>query len=125
MHIKSPTTANPKGYIYTIRAQESAFLPISLIETCFKALSKSIKIKSRRKKRSRIRGAFNIDKPVSGKSVGVRMGKGKGSVSYWVCSIQSGQILYEMDGIPLQLAKTGSQLAYQKLPLKTEFVFLK
>ena len=65
------------------------------------------------------------DLPITNKPAEVRMGKGKGSVSYWVCSIQSGQILYEMDGIPFQLAKTGSQLAYQKLPLKTEFISLK
>jgi ribosomal protein L16/L10AE len=94
MHVKSPTTANPRGYIYTIRAQESAFLPISLIETCFKALSKSIKIKSRRKKKSRIRGFYNIDKPVSGKSVGVRMGKGKGAIRHWGCPIRKGQLLF-------------------------------
>ena len=65
------------------------------------------------------------DLPVTNKPAEVRMGKGKGSVSYWVCSVQSGQILYEMDGISLQLAKTGSQLAYQKLPLQTEFISLK
>ena len=65
------------------------------------------------------------DLPITNKPVEVRMGKGKGSVSYWVCSIQSGQILYEMDGIPLPLAKTGCKLAYQKLPLKTEFISLK
>ena len=62
------------------------------------------------------------DLPITNKPAEVRMGKGKGSVSYWVCSVQSGQILYEMDGIPYQLAKTGFTLAYQKLPLKTEFV---
>ena len=62
------------------------------------------------------------DLPITNKPAEVRMGKGKGSVSYWVCSVQSGQILYEMDGIPLTLAKTGSALAYQKLPLKTEFL---
>lgn len=62
------------------------------------------------------------DLPITNKPAEVRMGKGKGSVSYWVCSIQSGQILYEMDGIPLSLAKAGSQLALHKLPLKTEFL---
>lgn len=62
------------------------------------------------------------DLAVTNKPAEVRMGKGKGSVSYWVCSVQSGQILYEMDGIPPLLAKAGSQLAYHKLPLKTEFL---
>lgn len=62
------------------------------------------------------------DLPVTNKPAEVRMGKGKGSVSYWACSIQAGQILYEMDGIPLSLAKAGSQLAYHKLGLQTEFL---
>ena len=65
------------------------------------------------------------DLPITNKPAEVRMGKGKGSVSYWVCSVQSGQILYEMDGVSSQLAKTGFRLCYQKLPLKTEFVSLK
>ena len=65
------------------------------------------------------------DLPITNKPAEVRMGKGKGSVSYWVCSVQSGQILYEMDGIPYQLAKTGFILAYQKLSLKTEFICIK
>lgn len=94
MHIKSSTKADPRGYGYTIRAKETAFLPISLIETCFKALSKSIKVKSRRKKRSRIKAFYNIDKPISGKSVGVRMGKGKGAIRFWGCPIRKGQLLF-------------------------------
>jgi len=94
MHIKSSSNADPRGYIYTLRAQESSFLPISLIETCFKALSKSIKVKSRRKKRSRIKAFYNIDKPISGKSVGVRMGKGKGAIRFWGCPIRKGQLLF-------------------------------
>ena len=62
------------------------------------------------------------DLAITNKPAEVRMGKGKGSVSYWVSEVQSGQVLYEMDGIPLELAKSGSHLAYQKLPLKTEFL---
>jgi large subunit ribosomal protein L16 len=120
MHIKSPTTANPKGYSYTIRAQESAFLPISLIETCFKALSKSIKIKSRRKKRSRIRGAFNIDKPVSGKSVGVRMGKGKGAIRHWGCPIRKGQLLFTIKKkVRIKAAMNGLKQVAIRLPILT------
>ena len=120
MHIKSPTTANPKGYSYTIRAQESAFLPISLIETCFKALSKSIKIKSRRKKRSRIRGAFNIDKPVSGKYVGVRMGKGKGAIRHWGCPIRKGQLLFTIKKkVRIKAAMNGLKQVAIRLPILT------
>ena len=62
--------------------------------------------------------------PITNKPAEVRMGKGKGSVSYWVCGIQKGEILYEMDGIPFQLALSGSELASHKLPLKTEFIHI-
>lgn len=58
---------------------------------------------------------------VSKKPLEVRMGKGKGSVSHWVCRIKKGQILYEMDGIDLSRAKQGSILANSKLPIKTLF----
>ena len=62
------------------------------------------------------------DIPVTSKPSEVRMGKGKGAPSYWVCRIQSGQILYEMDGVSQTLAKQAALLAFHKLPFKTAFV---
>ena len=62
------------------------------------------------------------DIPVSSKPAAMRMGKGKGNPFLWVCRVQSGQILYEMDGVPYQLAKQAVQLAQYKLPCKTVFV---
>jgi large subunit ribosomal protein L16 len=52
----------------------------------------------------------------------VRMGKGKGNVEYWVALVQPGKILYEMDGIPEDLAREALKLASAKLPIKTTFV---
>ena len=63
------------------------------------------------------------DVPVSGKPTEMRMGKGKGAPSSWVCRVQPGDILYEMDGVPLQLAQQAVHLAHYKLPIKTAFVF--
>jgi large subunit ribosomal protein L16 len=63
------------------------------------------------------------DIPVTQKPLEVRMGKGKGNPSFWICRIQAGQILFEMDGISLQLAKQAANLAAHKLPIKTELVF--
>ncbi len=63
------------------------------------------------------------DIPVTQKPLEVRMGKGKGTPSFWICRIQAGQILFEMDGISLQLAKQAANLAAHKLPIKTELVF--
>jgi len=120
MHIKSSSKRDPKGYIYTIRAQESAFLPILLIETCFKALSKSIKVKSRRKKRSRIKAFYNIDKPLSGKSVGVRMGKGKGGIRLWGTPIRKGQLLFTVKKrVRRRAALNGLKQVSMRLPILT------
>lgn len=62
------------------------------------------------------------DKPITKKPLEVRMGKGKGSVEYWVCQIQPGKILYEMEGVSEELAREAFTLAAAKLPLKTTFV---
>ena len=62
------------------------------------------------------------DKPVTQKPIGVRMGKGKGNVEYWVALIQPGKVLYEMDGVPEELAREAFGLAAAKLPIKTTFV---
>jgi len=50
------------------------------------------------------------------------MGKGKGAVEYYVAPVTPGRILFEADGIPLEIAREGMRLAAQKLPIKTKFV---
>jgi len=62
------------------------------------------------------------DKPISKKPLEVRMGKGKGNVEYWVCQIQPGRMLYEMEGVEEEVAREAFRLAAAKLPLKTTFV---
>ena len=62
------------------------------------------------------------DIPVTRKPAEVRMGKGKGNVSFWTCKVRPGQILYEMDGIPMHVAKKAAKVADSKLPFKTQFV---
>lgn len=62
------------------------------------------------------------DKPITKKPLEVRMGKGKGSVEYWVAQIQPGRVLYEMDGVNEALAREAFSLAAAKLPVKTTFV---
>jgi large subunit ribosomal protein L16 len=62
------------------------------------------------------------DVPVSKKPLEVRMGSGKGSPEYWVCRVKPGRIMFELDGIPVQLAKEALELAAAKLPLKTKIV---
>ena len=62
------------------------------------------------------------DKPVTKKPAEVRMGKGKGAVEYWVAVIKPGRILFELEGVPHEVAKEALRLAAQKLPCKTKFV---
>ncbi|BBI47832.1 50S ribosomal protein L16 [Vreelandella olivaria] len=61
------------------------------------------------------------DKPISKKPLEVRMGKGKGSVEYWVAQIQPGRALYEIEGVSEELAREAFELAAQKMPLSTTF----
>jgi len=62
------------------------------------------------------------DKPITKKPLEVRQGKGKGSVEYWVCQIQPGRVLYEMEGVTEQIAREAFALAAAKLPIATSFV---
>ena len=62
------------------------------------------------------------DKPISKKPAEVRMGGGKGSPEYWVAEIQPGKVLYEMDGVNVELAREAFRLAAAKLPFPTQFV---
>ncbi|ABW66525.1 MAG: 50S ribosomal protein L16 [Thermodesulfobacteriota bacterium] len=62
------------------------------------------------------------DKPFTKKPAEVRMGKGKGAPEGWAAVIRPGRILYEMDGVPDELAREAFRLAAHKLPVKTKFV---
>ncbi len=62
------------------------------------------------------------DKPFTKKPAEVRMGKGKGGTEGWNAVIKPGRILYEMDGIPIEMAKEALRLAAHKLSVKTKFV---
>jgi len=62
------------------------------------------------------------DKPVTKKPAEVRMGKGKGAPEYWVAVVRPGRIIFEAEGVPLEVAKEAMRLAAQKLPIQTKFV---
>ncbi|WP_435236210.1 50S ribosomal protein L16 [Psychromonas sp. PT13] len=62
------------------------------------------------------------DKPITGKPLEVRQGKGKGNVEYWVAQTQPGKVLYEMEGVPESIAREAFALAAAKLPVATTFV---
>jgi large subunit ribosomal protein L16 len=62
------------------------------------------------------------DKPVTKKPAEVRMGKGKGAPEYWVAVVRPGRIIFEAEGVPLEVAKEALRLAAAKLPVQTRFI---
>ncbi len=101
---------------YGLQALEPCWMTANQIESARRAMTRAIK-----------RGG-NIwikvfpDKPVTQKPAEVRMGSGKGSPEYWVAVVKPGRILFEMGGIPEELAREAMRLAAAKLPIKTKFV---
>lgn len=62
------------------------------------------------------------DKPITKKPAEVRMGKGKGAPEYWAAVVKPGRIMFELDGVSLEVAKEALRLSAQKLPITTKFV---
>lgn len=62
------------------------------------------------------------DKPITKKPAEVRMGKGKGNPEFWAAVVKPGRMLFEVDGVPMEVAKEALRLAAQKLPVKTKFI---
>ena len=101
---------------YGLKSLESARIPARTIEAVRRVMTRKFK------RSGQIWIRIFPDIPVTAKPAEVRMGKGKGSPNYWICRVKSGQILFEMDGIPFQLAKQAAALAYHKLPVKVLFI---
>lgn len=101
---------------FGLKAVEPARMTARQIEAARRAITRHI----RRVGRVWIR--VFPDVPVSTKPAEVRMGKGKGSPEYWMCRIKPGRILFELDGVPADTARTAFELAAAKLPMKTRFV---
>lgn len=101
---------------YAIQALEPCWMTANQIESARRAMTRYIK-----------RGG-NIwikvfpDKPVTKKPAEVRMGSGKGSPEYWVAVVKPGRILFEMSGVPVDVAREAMRLAAHKLPIKTKFI---
>lgn len=101
---------------YGLKSVERARLTARQIEAARRAMTRHVK------RQGKIWIRVFPDKPITKKPLEVRMGKGKGSVEYWVCQIQPGRMLYEMEGVPENLAREAFALAAAKLPFKTTFV---
>ncbi len=101
---------------YGLKAVGRGRLTARQIEAARRAMTRHIK------RGGRIWIRVFPDKPISKKPAEVRMGGGKGSPEYWVAEIQPGKVLYEMDGVSVELAREAFRLAAAKLPFPTQFV---
>ena len=101
---------------FGLKATERGRITARQIEAARRAMTRHIK------RQGKIWIRVFPDKPITKKPLEVRMGKGKGSVEYWVCQIQPGRVLYEMEGVSEELAREAFSLAAAKLPFKTTFV---
>jgi large subunit ribosomal protein L16 len=101
---------------YGLKALDRGRLTARQIEAARRAMTRHIK------RGGKIWIRVFPDKPVTKKPLEVRQGKGKGNVEYWVCQIQPGRVLYEMEGVPEDVAREAFRLAAAKLPFPTAFV---
>ena len=101
---------------FGLKATERGRITARQIEAARRAMTRHIK------RQGKIWIRVFPDKPITNKPLEVRMGKGKGSVEYWVAEIQPGKVLYEMEGVSEELAREAFDLAARKLPFKTTFV---
>ena len=101
---------------YGLQALEPAWITSRQIEASRRAIVRHIK------RRGKIWIRIFPDKPVTAKPAETRMGKGKGSVDHWVAVVKPGRVLFEMGGVPEEVAREALRLAGHKLPIKTKFV---
>ena len=101
---------------YGLKALEPERVNARQIEAARRALTRFMK------RAGRVWIRVYPDVPVSKKPIEVRMGKGKGTPELWVARVKPGRILFEVDGVPLDVAREALSLAAAKLPVKTRFI---
>ena len=101
---------------YGLKALEPDRVTARQIEAALRAMTRHMK------RSGRVWIRIFPDVSVSKKPIEVRMGKGKGAPEFWVCRVKPGRILFEIDGVPVDVAREALALAAAKLPIKTRFV---
>jgi large subunit ribosomal protein L16 len=101
---------------YGLKALEPGWITSRQIEAARVAITRHVK------RGSKLWIRIFPDKPITKKPAETRMGKGKGNPEYWVAVVKPGRILYEMSGVPEEVAREALRLASRKLPIATKFV---
>lgn len=100
-----------------LQAREAVWLTGNQIESARVAITRHVK------RTGKLWIRVFPDKPVSKKPLEVRMGKGKGAPEYWVAVVRPGLMLFELEGVPLEVGREAMRRAAHKLPIKTKFVY--
>jgi large subunit ribosomal protein L16 len=101
---------------YGLKAVEPERVTARQIEAARRAITRQMK------RQGRVWIRIFPDVPVTAKPTEVRMGKGKGSPEYWAARVKPGRIMFEIDGVPEDIAREAMRLAAAKLPIRTRFV---
>ncbi len=101
---------------FGLKALESAWITSRQIEAARVAMTRFMK------RDGKIWIRIFPDKPVTKKPAETRMGSGKGSPEFWVAVVKPGRVMFEADGVPIEVATEAFRLAAKKLPIKTRFV---
>src|SRR3990172_1782138 len=98
---------------YGLLARQAGRITDRQIEACRRAIVRQLKRKGKL--------AINVfpDIPVTAKPNEVRMGRGKGSVEYWICRVRKGKLLFQLDGVSREIARSAFRLGSAKLPIHT------
>lgn len=101
---------------YGLKALEPERITARQIEAARRAIQRHVK------RLGRLWIRIFPDVPVSSKPAEVRMGKGKGTPEFWVARVKPGRIMFELDGVPADIARVAFERAAAKLPIRTRFV---
>ena len=101
---------------YGLKAMEPERVTARQIEACRRAITRQMK------RQGRVWIRIFPDLPVTDKPAEVRMGKGKGAVDYWAARVHPGRIMFEIDGVPDDVARQALALGSAKLPIRTKVV---
>ena len=101
---------------FALKALEPIWLNNRQIESARQAMTRAMK------REGSVWIRIFPDKVITRKPAEVRMGKGKGNPEFWAAVVEPGRILFEVDGVPAEVAKNAMELAAQKLQIKTKFV---
>ncbi len=116
IHGLATSGANLSFGQYGLKAMEPERITARQIEAARRALTRHMK------RSGRVWIRLYPDVPVSKKPLEVRMGSGKGAPEFWVARVKPGRVLFEIDGVPIGLAREALALAAAKLPIKTRFI---